>query len=323
MIYKLLVIAKNTFIETLRQPIYAVIIVAAMLMFVISPSLSMYTIGENDDNRLLREIGLSTLFLSGLFVAIFSASGAIGKEIEDKTVATVLTKPVQRPTFIVGKFLGLAAGLALAEYLCTLAMMLTIRNGVLESANDRSDYTVLTVVGLTVLGTLILSAFLNYFYDWKFTATGIVLATIFSTIGMVFLYFFDRDWKLNPSNNGFTSFEAYAALLLFMGALTILSVAVALSTRFNIVVTLAACIGVFMLGLISDYIYGQIAGSHSWAIIGRAIVPSLQVFWVSDAILEGTKVTLGYVAAVGLYSASYVTAMLLIAIGLFQRRQIG
>jgi uncharacterized membrane protein len=140
---------------------------------------------------------------------------------------------------------------------------------------------------------------------------------------MVFLYFFDRDWRLNPANNGFTSFDFYAAILLFMGALTILSIATALSTRFNIVVTLTSCIGIFMLGLISDYIYGKLADTHSWAIVGRAIVPSLQVFWVSDAILEGTRVTLGYVESVAIYTACFVSAMLLFAIGLFQKRQIG
>jgi ABC-2 type transport system permease protein len=323
MIYKLLVIAKNTFVETLRQPIYAVIIVAAMLMFVISPSISMYTIAENDDNRLLREIGLSTLFLSGLFIAIFAASGAIGKEIEDKTVATVLTKPVQRPIFIIGKFLGLTASLGLAQYLCAIAMMLSIRNGVPESATSHGDYPVWVVAGAVALGTLLISALLNYFYDWKFSATGIVVATILATCGMVFLFFIDHDWKFDPANNGFTSFDVNAAILLFMGAMTILSVAVALSTRFNIVVTLCSCIGIFMLGLISDYIYGQLAGVHQWAIFGRALVPSLQVFWVSDAILEGTTVTLGYVASVGIYTACYVGAMLLIAIGLFQKRQIG
>jgi len=71
---KLFVLAKNTFTEILRQPVYAVIIIAALLLFAISPSLAMYTM--SDDNKLLREIGLSTLFLASLFIAIFSARGS-------------------------------------------------------------------------------------------------------------------------------------------------------------------------------------------------------------------------------------------------------
>ena len=65
----LVTIAENTLIETLRQPVYAVIISIALLLFLISPSLAMYTM--DDDNKLLREIGLSTLFLT--FNIIFCA----------------------------------------------------------------------------------------------------------------------------------------------------------------------------------------------------------------------------------------------------------
>ncbi|HSV26831.1 MAG TPA: ABC transporter permease subunit [Sedimentisphaerales bacterium] len=322
MIYKLLVIAKNTFTETLRQPVYAVILVAAMLMFIISPALSLYTIGE-DDNRLLRELGLSTLFLSGLFIAVFAAAAAVSREIEEKTVATVLTKPVPRPLFIIGKFIGLVGAVGLAQYLGTMVMMMTVRHGVVASATHRMDYPVLVIGIIAGVGTLLLSAFLNYFYDWKFSATGVVIATILLTLGMSFLYFIDPLWKFDPGNNGFESFEVYAALLLFMGTLTILSVAVALSTRFNIVVTLTCCAGVFLLGLISDYIYAQLVDTKPWAIIGRAILPSLQIFWVSDAITEGTTVTAAYVASVGIYTAFFIIAMLLLAISLFQKRQIG
>ncbi|MHC4706163.1 MAG: hypothetical protein ACYS8I_03630 [Planctomycetota bacterium] len=84
---KLFTIAKNTFIETLRQPVYLIIIIAALLLFFISPSLTMYTL--SDDNKLLREIGLSTLFLTSLFIAIFAASGAVAEEIENSPWHTI------------------------------------------------------------------------------------------------------------------------------------------------------------------------------------------------------------------------------------------
>ena len=78
---KTFTLAKNTFIETLRQPVYAIIIVAALFLLFISPSISMYSM--SDDDKFLREIGLSTLFLASLFVAIFSACGAVAEEIEN------------------------------------------------------------------------------------------------------------------------------------------------------------------------------------------------------------------------------------------------
>ena len=154
--YKLLTLTKNKFIETLRQPVYAVILITSLFSLLLSPSIAMYTM--SDDNKLLREIGLSTLFLTSLFIAIFSASGAISEEIENKTILTVLSKPVQRPIFVIAKFLGIAAAVGLAHYICTIGLLMAIRHGVLESASDTHDWTVITAAGATLTLAILLSA---------------------------------------------------------------------------------------------------------------------------------------------------------------------
>ncbi|MHC4074505.1 MAG: ABC transporter permease [Planctomycetota bacterium] len=242
---KLLTIAKNTFIETLRQPIYGIIIVAALLLLFVSPSVAMYTM--SDDNKLLRELALSTLFLTSLFVAIFSASGAVAKELENKTITTVLSKPVQRPIFIIAKFLGVAAAVILAHYICTVGLLMAIRHGVLETVNDTHDWTVLGAAGVAVIAVFLLSAFFNYAYEWRFLSTAMVLAGIFATFAIVFLAFIDRHWQFNPAENGINAVDVYGSVLLLLAAIIIVALAVALSTRFNIVVTLSACIGIFLL----------------------------------------------------------------------------
>ena len=108
-----------------------------------------------------------------------------------------------------------------------------------------------------------------------------------------------------------------------MAAIIIVALAVALSARFNIVVTLSACLGLFLLGLISDYTFGRFAETHLWARIGRFLVPNLQVFWISDAIYEGSVVPLKYIMISASYALCYTTAILFLAIALFQRRQVG
>jgi ABC-2 type transport system permease protein len=318
---KLFTIAKNTFIETLRQPVYAIIILAALLLFFLSPSLTMYTM--SDDNKLLREIGLSTLFLTSLFIAIFSASGAVAKEIENKTITTVLSKPVQRPIFIIAKFLGVSAAVALAHYICTIALLMAIRHGVLETVNDLHDWTVLGTAGVIVLAVLLLSAFLNYTYDWKFSSTAIVLTGIFATFGIVFLAFINRDWQFKPEENSINSVDIYGSILLFLAAIIIVALAVAFSSRFNIVITLSACIGIFLLGLVSDYAFGRFAETQLWAKIGRYLVPNLQIFWISDAIYEGSQVPVKYILIGASYALCYTAAILALAIAFFQRRQVG
>jgi ABC-type transport system involved in multi-copper enzyme maturation permease subunit len=318
---KLFTIAKNTFIEILRQPIYAVIIVAALFLFFISPSLTMYTM--SDDNKLLREIGLSTLFLSSLFIAIFSASSAVNEEIESKTITTILSKPIQRPIFIIAKFFGVAAAVLLAHYICTIALLMSIRHGVLETVNDTHDWTVLGAAGFILVATLLLSAFFNYTYDWKFTSTAIILTGIFATLAIVFLSVIDRNWQLNPAKNGINTVDIYGSLLLLLAAIIIVALAVALSARFNVMVTLSTCMGIFFLGLVSDYAFGRFAETHLWAKIGRFIVPDLQIFWISDAIYEGSVVPLKYILISASYALCYTIAILSLAIALFQRRQIG
>ena len=318
---KLFTIAKNTFIETLRQPVYAIIIIAALFLFFLSPSLTMYTM--SDDNKLLREVGLSTLFLASLFIAIFSASGAVGEEMEDETITTVLSKPVQRPIFILAKFLGVSAAVVLAHYICTIALLMAIRHGVLETAADTHDWTVLGTAAVIAVLTLLLTAFFNYAYDWEFSSTAVALAGIFSTLGIVFLCFIDRDWQFNPSGNGINALDVYGSILLLLAAIIIVALAVALSARFNIVVTLSACVGIFLLGLISDYVFGRFAETQLWAKIGRFLVPNLQVFWISDAIYEGSVVPIKYVIISVFYALCYTTAILLLAIALFQRREVG
>jgi len=319
--FKLFTIAKNTFIETLRQPIYLVIIVVALLLFFISPSLTMYTM--SDDNKFLRELGLSTLFLSSLFISIFSASGAVGQEIENKTITTVLSKPIQRPIFILAKFLGVACAVGLAHYICTIALLMAVRHGVLSAAWETHDWTVLSTAGAIVLLTLVLTAFFNYVYDWTFSSTVVVLTAIFATFGMIFLTFIDRNWQFNPGNNGINALDVYASILLLMAAVIIVALAVALSARFNIVVTLLGCVGIFLLGLISDYAFGRFADTHLWAKICYFIVPNLQVFWVSDAIQEESVLSLKYIIIGASYAVCYTTAILGLAIAVFQRRQVG
>jgi len=317
---KLLAIAKNTFVETLRQPVYAIIIAAALLLFLLSPALSMYTM--DDDNKLLREIGLSTLFLTSLFVAIFSASGAVSIEMENKTILTVLTKPVQRPIFVLAKFLGVVGAVALAHYLCTIGVLMTIRHGVLSTASDTHDWTVVGSATVVAVVTVLLSAFFNYTYDWKFTSTAVVVGAILATLAMVFLTLIDRDWQFNPSKNGFDRLDVYAAILLFLAATVIAAIAVAISSRFNVIVTLSACIGVFLLGLISDWVFGRYADTHLWAQAGRYLVPNLQVFWISDAIYENSVVPFRYILTGASYAITYIVGILAVAVALFQRRQI-
>ena len=321
MLLKLASIAKNTFVETLRQPVYAIIIISALLMFFISPSLAMCTI--DDDNKLLRELGLSTLFLSGLFIAIFAASAAVTEEIDRKTIVTVLSKPVPRPIFILGKFLGVAGAVILAHCLLTITFLMTMRHGVLQTGSDTHDMTVIASAAVIAIVTILITAFLNFSYDWKFSSTAVVLAAMISAIAIAFLALIDRDWQFNPQNNNIAIFDVYASILLLMAVICLVAVAIMFSTRLNIILTLVSCVGVFLMGLTSDWFFGKLAQTSILGKIGRSLVPNLQVFWIADAIYEKGDVSLHYILTSASYGAVYTVAVLLLAIVFFQTRQVG
>ncbi|MBL7214730.1 MAG: hypothetical protein ISS71_03520 [Phycisphaerae bacterium] len=314
-------VAKNTFIETLRQPIFVVIIIFALFLMLMVPSISMYTLDE--DIKMLRELGLSTLFLAGLFIAVFASTGAITEEIETGTITTVLSKPISRPVFVLGKFFGIIAAVTIAHILITMAFLMVTRHGVLETASDEIDWTVIVAAGSAILATLTITAFLNYVYDWNFAATGVLLATLFFGFGIIFLVFIDREWTFNPANNQFQAFDIIASILLLFAVYLLVALAVLFSTRINEVLTLTCCVAVFLLGLISDWVFGRFADQHLWAKIGSILTPNLQLFWVSDAIYETGTIPAKYLLLAASYTVLYIAGILAIAIASFQRRQVG
>lgn len=107
-------IARNAFLEAIRQPVFIVLVLVGLLAMVCNVNLAAFTMGE--DEKLLVDLGLSTLLIVGLLLAAFTASSVLSREIENKTVLTVVSKPVTRAAVIVGKYLGVAGALAVGYY---------------------------------------------------------------------------------------------------------------------------------------------------------------------------------------------------------------
>ncbi len=191
---QLLAIARNTCVQTIRQPLYGIIVLVTLGAMTMAPSLTGWTL--EDDNKMLRDIGLSTLLIQGLFLACFAASSVLNTEIEEKTVLTVAAKPVSRYIFILGKYVGILAALTAAHYLVGIAFFMTLRHGVLQSAAESSDVSVL-ILGPGVMVVLaIAAALLNYIYERRFLPTLICLAVPFMSLSAGILLVLDRDWQI-------------------------------------------------------------------------------------------------------------------------------
>ena len=102
---KVLSIALNTFRENLRDKLLYNLLVVALLMIGSSLLLMRLTLGEF--HRLLIDVGLGSINIFGVLIAIFVGIGLVNKEIEKKTIYTIVSKPVARYQFLIGKYLGL------------------------------------------------------------------------------------------------------------------------------------------------------------------------------------------------------------------------
>lgn len=98
-------VALATIKNELAQPLFLVLATLGVALIMLFEFLSFYTFGE--DIKLLKECGIVVIMMLGAFQGIWSASSSISEEIEGRTALTVLSKPIQRRSFVLGKFLGI------------------------------------------------------------------------------------------------------------------------------------------------------------------------------------------------------------------------
>ncbi|MCE9591788.1 MAG: ABC transporter permease [Planctomycetes bacterium] len=323
MFQQLITVGRNTFIESIRQPIFVVLIIVGIIALTLNPMLAAYTLEGDNDNKLMIDMGISTLFMIGLFLAAFTATGVLNREIENKTVLTVVSKPVSRPVFVLGKFAGVAAALGLAFWCLSLVLLFTVRHHVIQTTSSDFDEPVITFALLGLALTLGVATVGNYLYNWVFTSSFSLCFFLFETAAWVLIMHISREWQFQSPLTDINSQLLYGLVLLFQALLIITAVAIAASTRLGQVMTLVTCFLVFALGLINDYFLGGLAGRALWAEVFYRVIPNFQIFWPTDALTQGHDFTHTYILWVSGYCGLFVTAILALAVGLFQTREVG
>jgi len=117
---KILVIALNTYKEAIRDKLLYNLLIFALLLIGGSVILSTLTVGER--SKIIIDLSLASLNLFGVLIAVFVGIGLVSKEIEKKTIYTIIAKPVHRWQFLAGKYLGLLITLAVNVGLMTVCV---------------------------------------------------------------------------------------------------------------------------------------------------------------------------------------------------------
>lgn len=99
------IIARATTKEAVRQPLFSLLMAIALITLVMNTFLPFFSFGE--DFKMLMDCGLATILICGLLLAVWTSSTSIADEIEGKTAMTLLSKPINRRQFIVGKYVGI------------------------------------------------------------------------------------------------------------------------------------------------------------------------------------------------------------------------
>lgn len=321
MLSRVYAIARNTLFETIRQPVFAVVLLGALCLIAFSPAFTMFTLVNHI--KLVKDMGLATIMVAGLLLAVLAASAVISEEIRKQTALTVVSKPVDRFEFILGKYLGILASLLIAGYLMTVVLTMTVRVGVPEAASTRLDlaaiWGMVLACGLALLGAVVS----NYFFDRPFPSTCILLGLVLFSLAYLVVGFLPPvEEALMETAFHYDHSVTLGGLLVVMAITVMASVAVAVSARLNPLLTLALCAGFFILGLVADSTLGRLAQASSAASVLYHAVFNVQVFWVADGLSAGRSVPWDYVLRAGTYALSYQAAVLFLAMFLFQDREV-
>ena len=318
---QLVTLAGLTAVETLRRPLCLLLTTACVVLTVLTPMLTLHSFGE--DGRLARDSGLAFHFVFGLLVAGYGACSSLSREMQSGTASAVLSKPVSRDVFFLAKFLGIAMVLAAFSMCAGAATLLSER--VAEKYafySDASGYitdwrTAQSLLVAVVLAYL-LAALLNITARRPFQSTAFGLLAVCLLGAFVLAGFFTRAGHWAPFDFAVQWRILPASMLVTAGLLVLAAIAAALATRLPMLPTLTLCLGLFFLGLMSDYLLGRVADRSLVAGVAYRLVPNWQHFWMPDALRDGGTIPVRYMLHTLGYAAAYAAGIL--ALGVFSFR---
>jgi ABC-2 family transporter protein len=296
-------VALAAFREGIRQPMFWLLTCAAGGLMVISTLVPYFTLAAGEELKMVKELGYDTAMLAAVVFGVISASMSISEEIEGRTAITLMSKPVSRRQFLLGKFVGiLLAALVMTAilgwvFIWVVQLKLWYDPDPVQRPVDPA-WVVDAVQRYAPPGepAAFLKGLLLWTDDLLTTLPGLVIG--------------------------------------FCQVMVLLAIAVALATRLPMVVNLPVCLVFYFLGHLTP-ILKAVSQNRSnlantlinfMAQLFDALLPGLELFDMGPAVVRETPLPAAgfalYTANVSLYAVLYTGIALLFGLILFEDRDL-
>jgi ABC-2 family transporter protein len=295
-------IALSAFREGVRQPMYWLLAGAAFILLLVSVFIPYFTFGE--DHIMYKELGYDVIMFTAVAFGALAASMFVSDEIEGRTALTLLSKPVSRREFLLGKYVGiLLAALLMFGFLGCYFEVTLLYKGFIDNVDP-------------VPQPEWISAVLSY------TPAG-PLADFVRGIGL---------WTQH-------TLDTLPGLVLsFSQVMVLVAIAVTLATRVPMVVNLSTVLVIFFLSHLTPVLVeiGRRARIDSPGPVSQllafvsqlfdVLLPDLESFRIETSILADNPLPPGpfiaYLASVTFYGILYSTIVLIVGLILFEDRDL-
>jgi hypothetical protein len=314
-------VATAAFRESCRQPMFWLITIGAAALIWLSVAVPYFTFG--DDYKMMKQIGFDVVMLSAVLFGVLAASMSISEEIEGRTAVTLMSKPVNRRQFLIGKFLGITMACFIMSLLLSWTLTDALRamrefdpiNNAADPADPLGEASDKLVDPMT--------------FEAQKTVVPLFQKIVPAGPGRMVA----RGCGLWFSD---VLAHTFGVALGFGQVMILVAIASALATRLAFVVNIVLCLLVFFLGHLAPVVVqvtqqaqGGGVGVGLVSFLGRlfdVLLPSLESFNMGRAIIRESPLPLwqfgGYVLTVLGYSLIYTTIALLVGLLLFEDRDL-
>jgi ABC-type transport system involved in multi-copper enzyme maturation permease subunit len=296
-------VARAAFREGYRQPMFWMLSGLAFAFLFMFPFVPYFTFGE--DYTMMKELGFDTIIIAATAFGVLGAAMSITEEIEGRTAVTLMSKPVSRRQFLLGKFLGL--------FLCSLL--------ILTSLGWFFNHTLLYKRWFDKMDPVLLApSFSAWVESLSLPAEG-------NSLLRGLMFWLQLDGEVIPG--------------LVMGSslvMVMIAVAVSLATRLPMILNLVICFVVYVLAnlmpilvLTTRPVDPARAGPvqklvHFTAQLFDTALPSLELFRVRPTLVDEATLSmkdyLQHVGAVSVYGVLFTAIVLLLGLVLFEDRDL-